>query len=92
MRRATRTDHDVPAMEAIAAYREFGTTLEELAFTAKQDNKPLTARSRARRALIAFRAERAEMIDPEPRAFRVCHCVDCLLFREYAAKEAHPLS
>lgn len=82
MRRATRYEPDIPAMEAIHTYREAAQRLEELAFRAKADNRPLTARIRAMRALIAIAAERAEMFDPEPKepATMVC-CPTCVLYR-----------
>jgi hypothetical protein len=81
VKRATRTDLDVPAMEAMHQYREAGQTLEQLSRDFYTVGKPLHARHRAQKAFIAFRAERAEMLDPEPPPGRDCACVDCRLYR-----------
>jgi hypothetical protein len=82
MKRATRREVDIPALEAIHVYREATQRLEELAQVEKAAGRPLHARHRAQKALIALAAERAEMFDPEPRepSTMVC-CPMCVLYR-----------
>lgn len=72
---------DAAALTAIAAYGEFVRTLEELARNEQANGRPLHARKRAHSALLAFRARRAEDIDPEPRERPDCACANCHLYR-----------
>jgi hypothetical protein len=81
-RRANRKDTDPATEYAVRAYREFGHMLEQLAKDEKAAGRPLHARHRAQKAFLAFRAERAELIDPEPKLapVMVC-CPQCVLYR-----------
>lgn len=82
--------HPEPQHSAAAAYHEFGVAHELMAKTLRISS-PLNARVEAHRAYIAYRAERSELADPEPRprATMAC-CPNCMAYRSLPG-EAKPV-
>lgn len=83
---------DASAMAAVAIYDEAADTLDAAATVLRRADRPLAARVIAHRALLAHRAVRAEVFDPEPvaRAQQVC-CGWCLTYMNLPSEMKPPL-
>ncbi len=78
---------------AARMYKAFGDERAVQAAMHKDADSHLLARIEAQRALIAYRAGRAEIADPEPRVLPafVC-CPDCWLYRLLPSEAKPPMA
>lgn len=82
---------DTAAASAIAVYDEAGDTLDAMARSLRATDRPLLARLRAQRALIAHRAARAEMFHPANPPVDTTCCGWCATYMNLPSEAKPPL-